>query len=170
MVTIIEDALYAIHWPNSHLHELDQMAELLTDVEYVTNYFNRFPKGLEYHNISILEAVVRTRKEATQIINELFEVSEASLIGKEPDLDNLFEKLHKPEYYEHHRYYTDCKLKGLEAPWVRIYAIKVDQNVYVITGFGIKLVLKMQDDPLLLDELKKLESASLFLKEIGVLN
>lgn len=51
--------------------------------------------------------------------------------------------------------------------WLRIYAIKLDSNVYVVTGGAIKLTQKM-DRPHLMAELKKQERCKKWLKEQGV--
>lgn len=96
-------------------------------------------------------------------------MAENSLIDKTPDLDDFFEPLHKTEAFGHPRFYTDFKAKGVKAPWVRLYAVKLDENLYVLTGFGIKLVKGMKDDEKLKAELLKLEKATQHLRSTGML-
>jgi hypothetical protein len=51
--------------------------------------------------------------------------------------------------------------------WVRIYAIRIDQNLFVITGGAIKLTRTMNDRDHLLKELDKLELVKGFLERRG---
>jgi len=48
---------------------------------------------------------------------------------------------------------------------LRIYAIKADKNIYVITGGAIKLTNKMYEAEHTAEELKKLNKCKNFLKE-----
>lgn len=168
---IVAGCLFAVRWSVESEHELDQMAELLSDAEYLYEYFERYEKRLSYFHVSIDEAVRKTMREANQLIQELYDLSNHSRDFEKPDLDELFEPLHKPEAYGNSRYKSDYKAKGEQntAPWVRIYAVRCDENFYVITGFGIKLVRQMKEDPLLENELNKLERATNYLREIGMI-
>lgn len=169
--TIIENALHAIRWPSKERHALDEMAVQFQDVEFLTSFFTKHRNRLIYFNESVTDAVVKTRKESNEILQKILELGENAVSFKAPDLDVLFEPLHREEGYKHPGFFTDYKAKGHpdEAPWVRIYAVRCDENIYVITGYGIKLVKQMKDDPLLVEELKKLERATDFLKTLGVL-
>ncbi len=168
---IIEGALYSIQWPSTSCHSLDEMAKRLQDVEYLTDFFIEHQKKLEYFDVSVTDAVWRTRKESNDLLQELLNLAQNAEIGQVPDLEELFEPLHLEKWYNHPRFYTDYKAKGDPgtAPWVRIYAVKCGENFYVITGYGIKLDKKMKDDPLLVLELKKLRKATDFLKTLGML-
>jgi hypothetical protein len=52
--------------------------------------------------------------------------------------------------------------------WLRIYAIRIESNYYVVTGGAIKQSQKMEDHILTRAELKKLEQCRNFLIEKGV--
>ena len=54
------------------------------------------------------------------------------------------------------------------ASWLRIYAIRIEPNVYVITGGTIKLTAKMQDREHTQIELDKLNACRDFLKDKGI--
>lgn len=168
---IVAGCLFAVRWSVDSEHELDEMAELLSDAEYLYEYFERHEERLSYFHVSVDEAVIKTAREADQLIQELNELANNSSNFEKPDLDGLFEPLHKPEAYGNSRYKSDYKAKGEKntAPWVRVYAVRCDENIYVITGFGIKLVRQMKEDPLLETELNKLEGATNYLKEIGMI-
>ena len=52
--------------------------------------------------------------------------------------------------------------------WLRIYAIRLEPNVYVVTGGAIKLTRAMQDKEHTMIELNKLNKCKEFLKRNGV--
>lgn len=54
------------------------------------------------------------------------------------------------------------------ASWLRIYAIRIEPNVYIITGGTIKLTAKMQDRIHTLTELNKLNACRDFLQQNGI--
>ena len=64
------------------------------------------------------------------------------------------------------------KAKGQRTPshgsWLRLYAIKLDPNVYLVTGGAIKLTYKMSDRAHTLMELKKMELVRNYLMANGV--
>lgn len=172
--TIIEGALYAIHWDEEDHDSLDQMAIDLTDISYLQDYFNINQEKLKYYrnpSYTPEEAVIRTAKEANELIQELRKNAILSTQGKSPDLDYLFERLHTNDAPSNARFYTDFKAKGFPgtAPWIRVYAVKCDDNLYVITGYGIKLVRDMRHDSDLRQELTKLGLATRYLDEIQMI-
>ncbi len=150
------------------------MAIWYNDAEFLNEYFNEHAGKLTYYNnpsYTPQDAAIRTQQEATALTQELKALATDGLTGDGGSLDDLFEPLHAVEAYNHPRYYTDVKAKGYpnEAPWLRVYAVKCDDNLYVITGFGLKLVQDMRDDPDLVNELRKLEAATEYLDSIGMI-
>lgn len=80
-------------------------------------------------------------------------------------LEEFFQPLDNLEFGFHEL----SKQKGkFQKNDLRLYAIKVDQDCFVITGGAIKMTLKMKDHPDTLKELPKIERARIFLKEIGI--
>lgn len=168
MITIVRDALYSIQWPNAETNSLDEMVERLSDVEYLKSYFSANAENLEKsYDITELDAISRTAKEIRELVNDILYHSEGR---PNKTLDELFKPLHKNYHYNHPRYHTDYKLYGYDAEWIRVYAVKCETNLYVITGYGIKLVQRMQDDKLLQEELTKLGQATDYIREMGMLD
>ena len=66
-------------------------------------------------------------------------------------LQDLFEPLHKRENED----YSLLKSKAKNS-WLRLYAIRIEENLYVITGGSIKLTKSMQDRTHTNLELKKI--------------
>jgi len=171
--TIVEGVLYAILWEGEMGNSLDQMAVSYTDVEFLNQYFHENAEKLTYYrnpSYTPQDAVIRTQREVVALIQELKDLASDSLEDSN-SLDALFKQLHTVEGYSHPRYYTDVKAKGHpdEAPWLRVYAVKCDDNLYVITGFGLKLVQDMRDDPELINQLRKLETATQYLRSEGMI-
>ena len=54
--------------------------------------------------------------------------------------------------------------RNKHASWLRIYAIRLEPNVYVVTGGAIKLTQRMQDKEHTSLELEKLNKCKEFLK------
>ncbi len=159
---LVDGALYALVWPQEK-QCLDEMLDKYSDSEYLEDYFRSRSVQLQYFNVNVEEAIVKTLHETNAIIQELNDLAE------DDNLDDIFNPLHKPSHYSHPGFYIEYKAKGYEAPWIRLYAIRLDENLYCLTGFGIKLVKDMRDDQDLMNELKKLELATKYLKEKGLL-
>jgi len=54
------------------------------------------------------------------------------------------------------------------ASWLRLYEIKVDSNMYIITGGSIKLTQRMEDRKHTMQELIKLDMCREFLRSEGI--
>ena len=80
-------------------------------------------------------------------------------------LDELFEPLHNSQI----QIITLNKSKAKET-WLRIYALRVDTNAYIITGGAIKLTQKMNDRKHTNRELLKIENCRTFLLEQGIID
>ncbi len=131
--------------------DIDEFSRLFKDwqdTEYLKDYFTRNKKYLEnfYKNISIIDAVVKTIKDVKDFERRILSLAQDSLktsIG----LDKIFSKLHKSDYevelIPFKAYGTE--VYSDETSWLRIYGIKIETNVYVITGGLIKLTEAMQD-------------------------
>lgn len=61
------------------------------------------------------------------------------------------------------------KAKGeVKNSWLRLYAIRIDDDCYVITGSAIKLCHRMNEVEYLKKELQKIDIAKRFLKDNGI--
>jgi hypothetical protein len=80
-------------------------------------------------------------------------------------LEVVFNPLHNSQY----QILTLNKSKAKKT-WLRIYALRVENNVYIITGGAIKLTQKMQDRRHTYSELKKIESCRRFLLDQGIVD
>lgn len=80
-------------------------------------------------------------------------------IKPDSNLDNLFRPLENTRMSE--MFLSKEKAKGRRvsghASWLRIYAIKLDSGIYLVTGGAIKLTHLMEDRAHTLEQLNKME-------------
>jgi len=158
IVPIFDDKLYSFHYDNEDENELDRLLNDWNNVSYLYGFVS--------HNLADIpgnktkEAIVKVIIDnATDIDNTLYEL--AHNMGK--TLDEFFRPLNNSEY----RMLELSKQKGRKN-FLRIYALRIEKNCFVITGGAIKFTHLMQDRPHTQHELKKIEICRIFLKENGV--
>ncbi|GIV36547.1 MAG: hypothetical protein KatS3mg032_0926 [Cyclobacteriaceae bacterium] len=151
--------IFAPHLTAFRFGKTDEFHQLFAnwnDAEYLFEFFKRHEKDLQsdyYGSITVAEAVRRTRRYALQFENCIEKLSS--------NLDNVFTPLRELEG-------SHLPRSKARENWLRIYAIKVEANIYVVTGGGIKLTRTMNESPHLKVELNKLQRGRAFLKEHGI--
>ena len=165
---IVEDSLYSVLYETEVQHEFSRLFELWRDPEYLENFFSTHIQDLQsgfWGNISIEEAVLRTMSEANNLEEELITIAEMGKEDRYSTLSSLFRPLFDntttiEEALERN------KVKGYsKRSWLRMYAIRIDSNLFVITGGGIKLTPTMNERTHLKLELKKLNIVKNYLSE-----
>jgi len=153
IVPIFADKLFAFHYKGEAVNEFDRLMDLWTDIAFLIDY-------LKENNITNVKKIVKDiLQDAEQIQDFLDNIS----INKEP-YGFYFEPLQNSE-----RNKLLAFQKGkIKENILRYYAIKLDENCFVITGGAIKMSQKMQEHPDTTNELKKLEKARVYLKQNGV--
>jgi hypothetical protein len=163
---IKEFVLYSVAYDNNEM-EFKRLFDLwINDFEYLESFFENNKHDLQsgyFGNITVEEAIERTIDNAVKLRKRFFNIAN-NIEGDSINMQQLFRPLHNNEY----------QLKSLskeksKRDWLRIYAIRISKNTYVIAGGAIKLTSTMneQDSHLLL-ELKKLEITKQFLIENGL--
>lgn len=67
--------------------------------------------------------------------------------------------------------YQRSKVYGsMRKSWLRVYAIRIEENLFIITGGAIKLTKTMNERPHLMAELDKMEAVKLWLIENQVID
>jgi len=136
------------------------------DVEYLRNFFKKHDKDLTsgfYGEITINEAIRRTLDEAEELERNIKEIAQRGQTDKTNTLQTLFRPLKKTE--ENVPEHQKSKVYGTQRKsWLRIYAIRIGPNLFVISGGAIKLTPNMEPEHLM-DELRKLEITKNYLKE-----
>ena len=93
-------------------------------------------------------------------------------ISPEADLDKIFRPLENSRFADMLLGKEKARLKerNRHASWLRIYAIKLEPGIYVITGGAIKLTRTMQEREHTLLELEKMEQVRRFLLEQNIID
>jgi hypothetical protein len=175
IVRIITDpkpTLYAIRFPNYEYNELDRNFDLWNDQEYIRNFFkDRFGDLKSYNrfhdtNYSVDEAVKKTIRDAQKLEERLFDIAEA---GNE---DELLQFLFRPLNDMETDLYPMQKSKGRlkYQSWLRIYAVRIDRDLFVLTGGAIKLTHKMQERENTKTEIDKIERVVNYLRSVNLIN
>lgn len=167
-VRIVEDSdhLWAVRSDDKDADELTLLFRNWTNGEYLLDFFmENFEDLKEFFHIERLDEAVNDTFEDAEALQEL--VLEFPYTEK---LDELFKPLDV----------TDSRVRELSrekarnwtrdrhASWLRIYAIRLEPNVYLVTGGAIKRTRTMQEREHTAIELQKLNRCKDYLKANGV--
>lgn len=162
-----EDGLWAIQLDGQPQSEFDRFFKLANDVEWLYSFFDQNRSDLHsgfFGYTSLEDAVSRTLEEAGEMEDTLFDYSELGFGNGTTNLQNLFKPLNNFEYTIASHQKSKARIrKG----WLRLYAIRLAKNCYLVTGGAIKLTQDMKRAHLQ-DELKKLELTKQFLRDNGI--
>ena len=169
IVEIYPPYIYSIHYDDEEECEYERLFELWNDVGYVVNFMI---ENKLYLQSSIWKKIPEPEDAARQVLTEAAELedyfetlNENVKQGKLPDFDSHFKSLNGRKYeFEIER--LPMKSYGLARPsLLRLYAIKLKPNLYIITGGGIKLADSIQNSPDLKDHiLQNIDRVREFLK------
>ena len=141
------------------IDELEKNFALWTDPKYLFDYFKENESKLSYFKINVTDAVTKTLKEAQLLQQKFYELS----LKENINLDELFQNLNDNEYQV-----SPLSKQKSKQYWLRLYAIKIEPNHYVITGGAIKLTHTMDECKYTKKEKQKLENCRDYLSENGV--
>ena len=166
IVRIFADRLHSFEYETEDCDEFTRIFRLWHDPEYLDGFFTEHIKDLQngfYGNITKEDAIITTKIEAKRLEKRLWELAE----DPNKSLDEIFRALFelKNDFPERR------KAKGdLRDSWLRIYALKLEDGVYIVTGGTIKLTPAMQDREHTNKELLKLNRCIDFLREQGIID
>lgn len=167
---IVSESLYSAQFAEDGKDELSNIFENWNDVEYLKSFFEEHKQDLQggfYGNISIEEAIEKTLDEAEVLENQLYETAINGKQDEKGTLQSLFKPLNDNETKTPPL--QENKLKGFRnKSWLRIYAIRIGPNLFVISGGAIKLNHKMDERDHLKQELRKLEITKEYFKSEGI--
>jgi hypothetical protein len=167
---IIKNSLIAVKYIENENDEFERIFDNWTDVEYLSDFFNEHIKDLQsgfYGEVGVEQAIEKTIQEAEELEETILEISESGKTNDYETLQTLFKPLRKNEYIL--KDHQQTKAYGSEhKSWLRIYAIRIAKNTYVITGGAIKLTKTMNDRDHLKEELKNLDIVKEYLIDNGL--
>jgi hypothetical protein len=126
IVSIFEEQLFSFHFEGEKYNEYDRLIESWTDVDYLYDFAKR-----NTNNVDIDKYVSDRLEDAEQIIDLVEDISSNS----HKSLDTFFQPLHNSEYSLKELSLQKGKTKHRNRKnHLRIYAIRIDVNCFVITG------------------------------------
>lgn len=144
--------------PAEKRHEFRRLFDFWNDPIRLRAFFEEHEKDLNdayWEGITIEEAIVKTRTEAKELEAVLLEYAEAGKTKRFKNLSMLFKPLSEGKLekeFEKDKVKAEGKKK-----WIRLYAIRIEANLFLVCGGAIKLRKTLNDRTYLLKELEKLE-------------
>lgn len=168
IVSIFGDNLFAIKYTGRAKNEFRRLFDFWNDPEELDEFFEENKKDITngfYGTIPIEDAIFKTIEDATKFENDFKQLAQKSTKEQLEGLDALFEPLHN----------SNIKIIVLEENksknnWLRIYGLKVEDDVYIITGGAIKLTRAMKDRKHTRNELRNLNSVKSYLVSKGIIS
>lgn len=158
IVPIFAENLFAIQYEGEEMNEYQRLMNLWRDMEYLHNFLTKNESDLP-GNCTKMQVANRIMDDQLQMYKTIIEI----LRGGDRKLEEFFRPLHNNEYQAQ----ILSLQKGRES-YLRMYAIKVDNDTFVITGGAIKLTRTMQEREHTNDELLKLDKVKRYLDSNGV--
>lgn len=168
------EGLFSIHLKGELEDEVTKCIEQwLLDPQYLYDFFtlhqDDLNSGYYGETISIQQAIIYTRQEAEYLFDKLESLANSGIRKEGDNLSKVFVPLSNHEYRQKELQHVKAKTQ-LQKKWLRMYAIKIGPNTFIVTGGAIKLVETMGDSDHLIKEKQKLEDIKYYLIEEGILD
>ena len=146
--------IYSIKYDDQKVNEFERLLEEWRDLDKMIAFFE---ENSEYLKADIWAAVSEPEAAVDQVANEAddLEILLSDLFNnaeshEQPDFDDYFKYLNGRYRFDYE--YVPMKSYGRCSPsLIRLYAIKLKANLYIITGGGVKLCKTIQESPGLKD-------------------
>ena len=168
----VKNTLLAVQFESNDCDEFTLAFRNWSDTEYLEDFFENNKKDLQsgfYGAITIEDAIFSTIEEATQVEEEIRKVAK---IGKFKTNDSLQDLVFYPLHKNDQNYILqESKAYGTgNSSWLRIYAVRISPESFVVSGSAIKLTEAMGEQDHTAIELSKLKITASYLKENGLLD
>lgn len=174
IIAIFPPYIYSVKYDDRNENEYDRLFDEWNDVTTVLDFLMQHRDMLKasvWEKVSEPELAARQILDEAEALEQLFEeLNSHTVKGDKPDFDSHFHYLDGK--YKFELEYEPMKSYGDGRPsLLRMYAIKMDRNTYLITGGGIKLGATIQDSPDLKDSvIQNIDSVRAWLKENGIMD
>lgn len=168
-----KQGLFSVHFDGQAENEIMKCFNYWLDVNYLYSFFTKYQNDLnsEFYGetISIQQAISYTREEAYELFENLKNLAISGTKNGNKSLSLAFKPLHNKEFFAK-ELQEQKSITKTRKRWLRIYAIKIAPNTFIVTGGSIKLVRSMNERVYLKEELTKIERVKDFLKELKIFN
>lgn len=158
--------LWAVKYENCLDNVLDTLFGQWNDVSWLRYFFKQNTADLaSYFKITdVNQAIYDTIEDSERLQCLIMDIS------PDANLDRIFRPLENSRISEMSLGKEKARLHDTprHASWLRIYAIKLEPGIYVITGGAIKLTRTMQEREHTLVELARMEKVRRFMIENGI--
>ncbi len=161
------EGLYSFVYDGNLEPEYDRIMNLWSNVQYVSEYFLNNLKYLKdpFFDGQSLDSLISLIYPEVLELDDMFQdYNEAGFGQFAKTLQQIFRPLFDDDYRLSIYQSAKTSVQRGRIKLLRIYAIRMGPNAYVITGGSIKLTKKMQDHPDSNKELEKLEFVRRYLK------
>lgn len=163
---VVPESLFSVQFAGEPHHEFAKLFRLWNNAVFLDEFFETHYDDLlafwEY--MSAEDATQITREDAPVLERTILSIAERGVKGSVENLSTLFRPLHRGGSGVGNL--EKSKARGVRRnSWLRVYAVRMDVNKFVISGGAIKLSRTMAERDHLLLELKKLEIVCDYLKE-----
>jgi hypothetical protein len=149
--------LWAVRYDKDNVNALERVLSQWSDAEWLADFFmQNIDDLISYFKITNIEdAIYQTMEDRDEMACVIMDIS------PEANLDRFFRPLDNNRTSE----MILGKEKGRpnRQSWLRLYAIKLNVGIYIITGGAIKLTRTMQEREHTLIELERMEKVRNFL-------
>lgn len=166
IVSIFGEHLKAIRYSKEEKDEFSRLFDLWQDAEYLEDFFETHKADLTsgfWGDIDVNSAIFETYDYAEIFEDRLRQLSMQTPQRVKNGLDKIFKPLHDSQTQV-----IPLNKSKAKQDWLRIYALRIESNIYVITGGAIKLTRTMQEREHTNQELDKMEAVRQFLMQHGI--
>lgn len=163
---LVDDGrLWSVIYDGDSANAFNQVFSQWNDFEWLMLFFKENADDLNhyFHITDVDAAIYDTVEEANNLECLILDLS------SDISLDRLFRPLNNLDPPD--SFLSKEKAKGrnpIHASWLRIYAIRIQSGVYIVTGGAIKLTATMKERAHTIKELEKMNKVRDFLVEIGI--
>lgn len=158
--------LWAVKYNDCPDNVLDTLLDQWNDVSWLRSFFKQNIDDLaSYFKITdVNQAIYDTIEDSERLQCLILD------IAPDANLDNIFRPLENHRISEILLGKEKARLRDTDPhpSWLRIYAIKLEPGIYIITGGAIKLTRTMQEREHTLVELARMEKVRRFLLDNDV--
>lgn len=173
-VELFPRCLYSIRYDDQDLDEYSRLFDEWHDPVFLGTFFTENQELLKNEiwakTPDPLSASMQVIHEANHLSDLINQLNINTSQHKKPDLDDHFKYLDGK--YNNIYEYVPMKSYGTDTPsLLRLYAIKMTDRCYLITGGGIKLAKTIQESPGLKDHvIQNIDRVRRFLKTNGIID